>query len=820
MGKKYHVTAIVLSNCCDKERTEMTRNCIKSLRDCETKDIGILIVLVETQHVNAITELRSLVDKTVFPRKKFSYNQFLNEGYISCYVPKNPGSYILISNNDVIYNELCIHRMIQCMESCVKDIMSVGPTDVDIHGTSDTDIIGYDIPQTLCGWSYLFRADILNTVKFSELFPKEIEFWFSDNYYAEVLKKNGFMHCRVCDAYAKHLHQKSHDILAKNKELERMTHGQREVFNALVNKLHSKKEDVARKDKILLTIAIASLSKRSESFDRIVKQLSEQISRCSQENIELLAIVDNKMMTVGKKRDRLISMAQGEYICFVDDDDKISDDYVDSIYSAINYGHDEDCVTFKCHVTFPGREDKLCVYSRRYTDRDTNEIYERSPNHICAIRTEIASSIPHEDRSYGEDKIWAAKLLPKLKTEKFIDKVLYFYEADPEKSETQEENEPGFSSLTAKKKSYKRLRNLKIAVYAIALNEEKNVDRFMESIKQAEVVVVCDTGSEDDTIKKINEHQGSEQCIDVHQINVSPFRFDVARNTALSLVPKNIDICIKLDLDETMVDGWRDAIEEAYSEGVNRFQYLFQYTKDFRYYANWIHGRHGFMWRHAAHEMVYCCAEEKIVTINSVLTEHHKDVNKPRNQYLDLLKLACKEEPIPRNYFYLGREYYYSGDLEYCVKTLEKYIEIGYDCWAAEKMAAILMLADCLIQSPGKYEKLLHYAMTEAPGEREPLYLLALYYYKSGQPHLGYAYALKCLDIKNNPGHVHTRPEAWNEMPNFVASICAFDMGMIDVAKKHGSLGLEINPNNEQLKHNATQYESLGSSGKSLQIHH
>ncbi len=65
---------------------------------------------------------------------------------------------------------------------------------------------------------------------------------------------------------------------------------------------------------------------------------------------------------------------------------------------------------------------------------------------------------------------------------------------------------------------------MKIAVYAIALNEEKHVMRWLEATKDADVRLVADTGSTDRTVKIL---QGAPNVI-VHQISVQPFRFDDA----------------------------------------------------------------------------------------------------------------------------------------------------------------------------------------------------------------------------------------------------------------------------------------------------
>src|ERR1700758_845125 len=97
---------------------------------------------------------------------------------------------------------------------------------------------------------------------------------------------------------------------------------------------------------------------------------------------------------------------------------------------------------------------------------------------------------------------------------------------------------------------------MRVAVYSIAKNESKFVERWIASAKGADAIVVADTGSTDDTIRKLIIHGAA-----VHKITLDPWRFDHARNVALALVPGNIDICISLDLDEVLQQGWREAID-------------------------------------------------------------------------------------------------------------------------------------------------------------------------------------------------------------------------------------------------------------------
>ena len=100
---------------------------------------------------------------------------------------------------------------------------------------------------------------------------------------------------------------------------------------------------------------------------------------------------------------------------------------------------------------------------------------------------------------------------------------------------------------------------MKICVYAISKNEEKFVKRWTESMKEADEIYVLDTGSTDNTVKILKENN-----VHVKIREIIPWRFDVARNESLNLVPLDTDICVCTDLDEVFEKGWRKRLEEAW----------------------------------------------------------------------------------------------------------------------------------------------------------------------------------------------------------------------------------------------------------------
>ena len=76
------------------------------------------------------------------------------------------------------------------------------------------------------------------------------------------------------------------------------------------------------------------------------------------------------------------------------------------------------------------------------------------------------------------------------------------------------------------------MNHYRICVYAISKNEEHFAKTWMESMSEADQVIVLDTGSTDGTVEQL-QACGAE----VHTAHIEPWRFDTARNRSLSLVP-------------------------------------------------------------------------------------------------------------------------------------------------------------------------------------------------------------------------------------------------------------------------------------------
>ena len=100
---------------------------------------------------------------------------------------------------------------------------------------------------------------------------------------------------------------------------------------------------------MILSILIPSIPERKNKLDNLLNELNRQ--KKSYE-VEILTSVTEKYieggLSVGAKRDLLVQKAKGKYLCFLDDDDYLSPDYLDSIIEYTK--QNTDVITFKSQI--------------------------------------------------------------------------------------------------------------------------------------------------------------------------------------------------------------------------------------------------------------------------------------------------------------------------------------------------------------------------------------------------------------------------------------------------------------------------------------
>lgn len=152
--------------------------------------------------------------------------------------------------------------------------------------------------------------------------------------------------------------------------------------------------------------------------------------------VEVLALYDNKVHTVGAKRNKLIHSASGLYLAFVDDDDWIETDYVASILERIEDRPAPEVVVFDQLLTVDGGSPKLCRYGFDFVPIETETEWRGKPAHTHAWAEWIPRKHRFPDLTIGEDRKWAMNACREVTVQARIPKVLYHYRRSTTGSET------------------------------------------------------------------------------------------------------------------------------------------------------------------------------------------------------------------------------------------------------------------------------------------------------------------------------------------------------------------------------------------------
>ncbi|MGC8560586.1 MAG: glycosyltransferase [Phycisphaerae bacterium] len=160
--------------------------------------------------------------------------------------------------------------------------------------------------------------------------------------------------------------------------------------------------------------------------------------------VEILTSLDQQEQPVGCKRNELLGKARGRYVCFIDDDDRVAEDYLSSLLAAIDAAPGADCVVFRGQYYVDGRPGLEFDFDLAYTAyRNTAERYERTPNHLCPVRRTCALQARFDPANRGEDHAYARRLRQLLRTQAVCrdasghKKLLYHYQFSPAGTMTQ-----------------------------------------------------------------------------------------------------------------------------------------------------------------------------------------------------------------------------------------------------------------------------------------------------------------------------------------------------------------------------------------------
>lgn len=181
-----------------------------------------------------------------------------------------------------------------------------------------------------------------------------------------------------------------------------------------------------------LAILIPTIVGREQYLQRLLDILNPQIDQFKGD-VQLFILSDNREKTIGEKRNMLTQMAVDAgctHRAFIDDDDIVSNDYLEKVMPGV-YG-DYDVCSLTGMYFENGRQIMPFVHELKYKVARTNEqeqFFERFPNHLNATKLSLIKDIKYDLKSFGEDMAAAEVIsnLGLLKTEYKVEGIIYYY---------------------------------------------------------------------------------------------------------------------------------------------------------------------------------------------------------------------------------------------------------------------------------------------------------------------------------------------------------------------------------------------------------
>jgi glycosyltransferase involved in cell wall biosynthesis len=187
---------------------------------------------------------------------------------------------------------------------------------------------------------------------------------------------------------------------------------------------------------IILSILIPTIPERVDLFTGLYNELNAQIhmmesTHPSLPTVEILVDPSVRFLeggpSIGLKRNNLVQRAKGQYVCFVDDDDAIAPNYIESLVRLCMQG--ADIVTFQASVRMKSFWSLVDMRLSYKVNDQLNPDYtaRRPPWHCCPVRTSFAKAHKFKNLNNAEDFDWMQRVLGQCTTEIHTDKILFEY---------------------------------------------------------------------------------------------------------------------------------------------------------------------------------------------------------------------------------------------------------------------------------------------------------------------------------------------------------------------------------------------------------
>jgi hypothetical protein len=178
---------------------------------------------------------------------------------------------------------------------------------------------------------------------------------------------------------------------------------------------------------------IPTIPGREQVLQRLLDSIHEKAKRLAPEmKYEICLSYDRGESSVGSKRQNLLQGAKGKYSSFIDDDDEITDAYIEDLWAMIQRG--DDTMRLRGQMSeYPFVHSTEISMSSYAATQDEPPLFQRPPNHLNPMLSDVAKIVPFKNAVRGEDLEWTIALYRtgSLKTEYRSDpsRVHYIYHA-------------------------------------------------------------------------------------------------------------------------------------------------------------------------------------------------------------------------------------------------------------------------------------------------------------------------------------------------------------------------------------------------------
>jgi glycosyltransferase involved in cell wall biosynthesis len=185
-----------------------------------------------------------------------------------------------------------------------------------------------------------------------------------------------------------------------------------------------------------ILICAVEIEERQIKLKKLVSELHRQISKnYAEEIVEILIDADNMTKSVGQKRNDLISKAKGHFVCFIDDDDFITENYLSTILHHLNIGIDILLIGIS-HIENGINKTKI-LPSLFIDNLTTNDVvFKTNHFHLCPHKKSIAELVSFDCVNFAEDMIYSKKMGKHISNHAVIYDPIYIYFDNLEKSLT------------------------------------------------------------------------------------------------------------------------------------------------------------------------------------------------------------------------------------------------------------------------------------------------------------------------------------------------------------------------------------------------